>query len=93
MKPETVKKALNDTIQAVTDSKFPFSVRPGKHNTRNRKFPFQKRINFQVYGGAFFIRSVKLIFLGCKQLNYDNAHKPKNLQRKASPNLRKCAII
>ncbi len=45
MKPETVKKALNDAIQAVTDSKCLFSVRPGKDNTRNRKFPFQKMIS------------------------------------------------
>ncbi len=29
MKPEAVKKALNDTIQAVTDTKWLFSVRPG----------------------------------------------------------------
>ncbi len=45
MKPETVKKALNDTIQAVTDTKWLFSVRPGKDNTRNRKFPFQKMLS------------------------------------------------
>jgi len=42
MKPDTVKKELNDAIQAVTDTKWLFSVRPGKDNTRNRKFPFQK---------------------------------------------------
>ncbi len=45
MKPETVKKALNDTIQAVTDSKSLFSVRPGKDNTRDRKFPFPKMLS------------------------------------------------
>ncbi len=45
MKPETVKKALTDTIQAVTDFKWLFSVRPGKDNTRNRKFPFQKMLS------------------------------------------------
>ncbi len=45
MKPETVKKALNDTIQAVTDIKWRFSPRPGKDNTRNRKFPFQKMLS------------------------------------------------
>lgn len=46
MNPETVKKALKDTIQAVTDCKWLFSTRPGKDNTRNRKFPFQKVIPF-----------------------------------------------
>jgi len=45
MKPEAVKKALNDTMQAVTDTKWLFSVRPGKDNTRNRKFPFQKMLS------------------------------------------------
>ncbi len=45
MKPETVKKALNDTIQAVTDIKWLFSVRPGKDNTRSRKFPFPQMIS------------------------------------------------
>lgn len=45
MKPEAVKKALNDTIQTMTDCKWLFSVRPGKDNTRNRKFPFRKMIS------------------------------------------------
>ncbi len=45
MKPDTVKKALNDTIQAVTDIKWLYSVRPGKDNTRKRKFPFQKMLS------------------------------------------------
>lgn len=45
MKPDAVKQALNDTIQAVTDCKRLFSVRPGKDNTRNRKFPFHKVIS------------------------------------------------
>ena len=44
MKPKTVKKALYDTIDAMTECKWMFSVRPGKDNTRNRKFPFQKMI-------------------------------------------------
>ena len=44
MKPIQVKTALFDTIQAMTDYKWFFSVRPGKDNTRNRKFPFQKMI-------------------------------------------------
>ena len=45
MKPETVKRALNDSIQAITDYKWLYSVRPGKDNTRNRKFPFRKMIS------------------------------------------------
>ncbi len=45
MKPETVKKALNDTIQALNDCRWFFSARPGKDYTRNRKFPFQKMIS------------------------------------------------
>lgn len=45
MKPEAVKKALKDTIQAMTDCKWLFSVRPGKDNTRNRKFPFQQMLS------------------------------------------------
>lgn len=46
MNPKTVKKALKDAIQAMTDCKWLFSARPGKDNTRNRKFPFQKVIPF-----------------------------------------------
>lgn len=45
MKPDAVKQALNGTIQAMTDCKWLFSVRPGKDNTRNRKFPFHKVIS------------------------------------------------
>ena len=45
MKPEAVKRALNDSIQAITDYKWLYSVRPGKDNTRNRKFSFQKTIS------------------------------------------------
>ena len=44
MKPNEVKTALFDSIQAITDYKWLFSSRPGKDNTRNRKFPFQKMI-------------------------------------------------
>lgn len=44
MKPKAVKKALYDTIQAMDDYKWFFSARPGKDNTRNRKFPFRKMI-------------------------------------------------
>ena len=46
MNPKTVKKALKDAIPAMTDRKWLFSARPGKDNTRNRKFPFQKVIPF-----------------------------------------------
>lgn len=45
MKPEAVKRALNDAIQAITDYKWLYSVRPGRDNTRNRKFPFEKMIS------------------------------------------------
>ena len=45
MKPEVVKRALNDSIQAITDYKWLYSVRPGKDNTRNRKFPFRKMVS------------------------------------------------
>ena len=45
MKPKAVKRALNDAIQAVTDYKWLYSVRPGKDNTRDRKFPFKKMIS------------------------------------------------
>ena len=44
MNPKAVKKVLNDTIQAMTDCKWFYSARPGKDNTRNRKFPFHKMI-------------------------------------------------
>lgn len=44
MNPKAVKKILNDTIQAMTDCKWFYSARPGKDNTRNRKFPFHKMI-------------------------------------------------
>ena len=44
MKPSDVKTALFDTIQAMTDYKWFFSARPGKDNTRNRKFPFHKML-------------------------------------------------
>ena len=45
MKPEAIKQALNDAIQAITDYKWLYSVRPGKDNTRRRKFPFSKMIS------------------------------------------------
>ena len=45
MKPKAVKRALNDSIQVITDYKWLYSVRPGKDNTRNRKFPFRKMIS------------------------------------------------
>ena len=44
MNPEKIKQALTDTIQAITNHKWLFSVRPGKDHTRNRKFPFSKTI-------------------------------------------------
>ena len=44
MKPNDIKAALFDTIQAMTDYKWFFSSKPGIDNTRNRKFPFQKML-------------------------------------------------
>ena len=45
MKPEAIKRALNDSILTITDYKWLYSVRPGKDNTRNRKLPFKKMIS------------------------------------------------
>ena len=45
MKPKAVKRALNDAIQTITDYKWLYSARPGKDNTRNRKFPFRKMVS------------------------------------------------
>ena len=45
MKTEAIKQALNDAIQVITDYKWLYSVRPGKDNTRNRKFPFKKMVS------------------------------------------------
>ena len=45
MKPNDAKQALYDAIQAITDYKWLYSVRPGKDNTRNRKFPFKQMLS------------------------------------------------
>lgn len=45
MNAETVKKALNDTIQAMTERKQFFSRRPDKDYTRTRKLTFDKMIS------------------------------------------------
>ena len=45
MNAEAVKRALIASIQAITDYKWLYSVRPGRDNTRNRKFPFEKIIS------------------------------------------------
>ena len=45
IKRKVIKKALKDTIQAMSDCSWLFSARPGKDNTRNRKFPFQKVVS------------------------------------------------
>ena len=44
MNAEAVKKALNDTIQAMTENKQFFSRRPDKDYTRTRKLTFEKMI-------------------------------------------------
>ena len=45
MKPDAVKQALYDAIQEITDYKWLYSVRPGRDNTRNRKYPFKKMLS------------------------------------------------
>ena len=45
MEPETVKKALNDTIDTMDECRWMFSTRPGKDYTRNRKFPFKMMVS------------------------------------------------
>ena len=63
MKPEIVKQALNDAIQAITDYKWLYSVRPGKDNTRNRKFPFEKMISsILAFRGGTLNREIMTFF-------------------------------
>mgnify|MGYP003296067015 CR=1 FL=1 len=45
MKPEKVKRILRETVQELNACKWLYSVRPGKDNTRKRKFPFEKMIS------------------------------------------------
>ena len=45
MNPDAVKQALYDAIQEITDYKWLYSVRPGRDNTRNRKYPFKKMLS------------------------------------------------
>ena len=45
MKPDAVKQALYGAVQAIADYKWLYSVRPGRDNTRNRKFPFEKMLS------------------------------------------------
>ena len=60
---ESVKLALDDAIQAVTDYKWLYSVRPGKDNTRNRKFPFPKMIaSILVFRGGSLNREIMDFF-------------------------------
>ena len=64
MKPEVIKKALKDTIQAMTDCSWLFSARPGKENTRNRKFPFQKVISSILAFGSGTLNHEIMDFFG-----------------------------
>ena len=64
MNPETIKKALRDTIQAMTECKWFFSTRPGKDNTRNRKFPFQKVISSILAFGSGTLNHEIMDFFG-----------------------------
>lgn len=45
MKPEKVKRILRETVQELNACKWLYSARPGKDNTRKRKFPFEKMIS------------------------------------------------
>ena len=64
MKPEVIKKASKDTIQAMTDCSWFFSARPGKENTRNRKFPFQKVISSILAFGSGTLNHEIMDFFG-----------------------------
>ena len=64
MNPKTVKKALEDTIQAMTNYKWVFSARPGKDNTRNRKFPFEKVISSILAFGSGTLNHEIMDFFG-----------------------------
>lgn len=64
MKPKVIKKALKDTIQAMTDCSWFFSARPGKDNTRNRKFPFQKVVSSILAFGSGTLNHEIMDFFG-----------------------------
>ena len=64
MKPKVIKKALKDTIQAMTDCSWLFSARPGKDNTRNRKFPFQKVVSSILAFGSGTLNHEIMDFFG-----------------------------
>ena len=64
MNPKTIKKALEDTIQAMTNYKWFFSARPGKDNTRNRKFPFEKVISSILAFGSGTLNHEIIDFFG-----------------------------
>lgn len=64
MKPQMVKKVLEDAIQAVADCKWLFSARPGKDNTRSRKFPFQKMISSILAFGSGTLNREIMDFFG-----------------------------
>jgi len=65
MDANTVKKALQAAIQVTDDNRQLFSVRPGKDNTRNRKFPFQKVLScILAFRGGTLTHEI-LDFFGC----------------------------
>ena len=64
MKPKVIKKALKDTIQAMTDCSWLFSARLGKDNTRNRKFPFQKVVSSILAFGSGTLNHEIMDFFG-----------------------------
>ena len=45
MTADSIKQALSNSIQVLTDCKWIFSRNPKKDNTRNRKLPFERTIS------------------------------------------------
>ena len=86
MKPKVIKKALKDTIQAMTDCSWLFSARPGKDNTRNRKFPFQKVVSSILAFGSRTLNHEIMDFFGLTLLwvlpqHLSNDERPFSLKR------------
>ena len=65
MTPEKVKKALDDTVNAMDDCKWFFSANPKKDNTRNRKFPFKQMISSILAFQAGTLNHEIMNYFGC----------------------------
>lgn len=65
MEAKTAKEALLNTIREMDDYKWLFSARPGKDNTRNRKFSFPKVVScILAFRGGTLTHEI-LDFFGC----------------------------